>query len=67
MKKSMVFFAGHQVRSPAQLGLKTPELPDGFQQDVFYRPDEGGASWALGSACTQFSEWLMASHGVESQ
>lgn len=34
-EENMVFFAGHQVRSPAQLGLKTPELPDGFQQVVF--------------------------------
>lgn len=35
VKKSMVFLAGHEVRSPAQLGLKNPEIPDKFQQVVF--------------------------------
>ena len=34
-KKSMVFIAGHQVRSPGQLALKIPELPDGFRQVIF--------------------------------
>ena len=31
----MVFIAGHQVRSPGKLALKTPELPDGVQQVIF--------------------------------
>lgn len=27
--------AGHQARSEGQLVLKTPQFPDGFQQNIF--------------------------------
>ena len=30
-----MFIAGHQARSPGQLMLKTPELPDGVQESMF--------------------------------
>ena len=35
VKESAAFIAGHQARSPGQLLLKTPQLPDGFQQSIF--------------------------------
>ena len=35
MKESAVFIAGHQARNPGQLVLKTPKLPDGFQESIF--------------------------------
>ena len=35
MKKIWYFLQDIKSGSPAQLGLKTPELPDGFQQVVF--------------------------------
>ena len=28
-------YCRHQTRSPRQLVLKTPKLPDGFQQSIF--------------------------------
>ena len=35
MKESEAFIAGCQARNLGQLALKTPELPDGFQQGIF--------------------------------
>ena len=39
--------------------LKIPELPDGFQKGVFDCQVREGGSQDLGSACVQFSDWLI--------
>ena len=56
VKESTAFIAGHQARSPGQLVLKTPDLPEGFQESIFKARWRDGAQ-GLWSARAQF--WLV--------
>ena len=57
VKESIGFIAGRQARSSGQLMLKTPKLPNGFQESIFKGKERRGLAGQVISSCTIL--WLV--------
>ena len=53
------FYSKCQARSPGQLVLKTPKLPDRFQESIFKDKVMEGVFQGMWSTREHFSDWLM--------
>ena len=53
------FYSKCQARSPGQLVLKTPKLPDRFQESIFKDKVREGVCQGVWSTREHFSDWLM--------